>query len=218
MAILPMQLHPGYANAWQGVFAPGGYEWWRFDARESANDRRIIVTFFDGDPFDPAYQRAYARYRRNPTRVTPPFPRDCRGVRVAIHRGGHIEHQTTVRSPTTTWIATDDPTRITLGPGCMEIQPSGAINLRLDPADTLPAVHLTFHPPHPFPAPSPAEIARHQWIASPHRYVITGNIGEHAFDGTGVWEHVWGMLPLGHELRRWMPATDGGQAIDMRRV
>lgn len=213
-----MQVYPANVHAWQGLFAPGGYEWWRWDARDPASDRRIIVTFFDGDPFDPAYQRAYTRYRRYRTRVTPPFPRDCRGVRVAIHRDGHIEHQTTVRSSATALLATEDPTHITLGPGSLEIQPNGAIDLRLDHADTLPPVHLTFHPPHPFPVPPPAAIARHQWVASPYQYTVTGNIAENAFDGTGVWEHAWGALPLGPDLRRWMQGATDVNKIDMRRV
>ena len=50
----------------------GGYEWWRFHAVDTTHDRRIIMSFHDGDPFDSHYRRAYARYRRNPTRVEPP--------------------------------------------------------------------------------------------------------------------------------------------------
>lgn len=208
MPTLTMHAHPADAHAWHGVFAPGGYEWWRFIAEDAANDRRVIVTFFDGWPFDPAYVRADARYRRNPTRIAPVFPKDCRGVCAAVYRGGQVEHRMGFRQPPCQLIATDDPTRLAIGPGVMEIHQNGAILVRLEAIDRMPRIQLQFDP-HDALAPMTPDAGDqpHGWIASPHRYAVKGAIDEQAFEGPGTWDHAWGALPVGRELRQWMSAA-----------
>src|SRR5688572_5757832 len=71
------------------VRAPGGYEWWHFDARDAgAGDVRVQIDLFAGDPFNRAYRRAYARYRRRPTRVTPPVPGDYPNLTATVFSKG----------------------------------------------------------------------------------------------------------------------------------
>src|SRR5688500_2921934 len=71
---------PAYAS--HRVRSPGGYEWWHVEACDASADLVVRIDLFDGDPFNPAYRRAYARYRRRPTRVAPPVPGDFPNVRV----------------------------------------------------------------------------------------------------------------------------------------
>jgi len=63
-------------DASHDVRAPGGYEWWYFDAEDTANDRQIVAIFLNGFIFHPGYLRAYRRYMNRPTRFAPPLPQD----------------------------------------------------------------------------------------------------------------------------------------------
>lgn len=214
-----MHAHPVDAFAWQGVFVPGGYEWWRFEVWEPAQGWQIILIFFDGWPFDQRYVRAYARYRRRPTRITPPFPKDWRGIHAAVYRGAQAEHRATVFAPPGPLIVTADPARIAIGPGFMAVQSNGSITLRIDPTDQLPAIRLQFETPHALPAPAlSASDGPHVWIASPCRYSVEGVLGEFPFAGTGVWEHAWGRLPVPSVLQRGMSSFPDTAAIDIRQV
>lgn len=205
MPTLPMQAHSQAANGWHGVFAPGGYEWWRFCAE--GEGQRVVVTFFDGWPVDPAYVRGYARYRRRPTRVVPPLPRDCRGVEAVVSRSGQAEHRLTMRLPPSGLIATDDPSRITIGESRMEIRPDGSFGLQVQTEPSL-AIEMVFRPPSLDMSIQPTASAgagqRHHWLASPCRYAVAGTISQEPFTATGTWDHAWGVLPLGTDLRRWM--------------
>src|SRR5687767_726009 len=85
MPTVPLYDTPANPDAWHRVRAPGGYEWWHLDAVSPSGRETVTIDFFDGDPFNAAYQAAYARYRRRPTRVVPPVPRDYPGVRVRVN-------------------------------------------------------------------------------------------------------------------------------------
>ncbi len=70
MPTIPMFTPTPVPDAWHAVTAPGGYEWWYFDA-EDRPDLRVVAILFEGFVFHPGYLRAYARYRRRPTRGGP---------------------------------------------------------------------------------------------------------------------------------------------------
>jgi hypothetical protein len=83
---VPMYLqHAHPTNASHGVFAPGGYEWWHFDAEDPARGLYLAVEFFDGWPFHPIYRERYERYLRNPTRNAPPVGADYPCVSFAFY-------------------------------------------------------------------------------------------------------------------------------------
>jgi hypothetical protein len=65
--------HPQPTDASHGVFAPGGYEWWHFDAEDEGRGLYMTVEFFDGWPFHAIYRERYGRFLRNPTRCAPPI-------------------------------------------------------------------------------------------------------------------------------------------------
>ncbi len=196
-----MQAHPRAASGWHGGFAPGGYEWWRFCAE--GEGRRVVVTFYDGWPVDRLYRRAYHRYRRQPTRRTPPLPCDCRGFEASVYRGDQVEHRLALRLPPGELIATDDPSRIAIGLSRMEIEPDGSIRLHVQEQPPF-AITLAFRPPAGVAASilgDPAVIAgQANWLAAPYRYDVTGMIGQQTLSATGTWDHGWGDLRQGLEL------------------
>ena len=59
MAVIPLYTPPSCPDAWHQVIAPGGYEWWHFDAEDAATDTQLVASFYDGDIFDREYWRRY---------------------------------------------------------------------------------------------------------------------------------------------------------------
>src|SRR5687767_5497676 len=93
MPAIPLYTDPSYPDASHAVRAPGGYEWWTFDAEDAAGDTQLFVTLVEGHETDPGYLRAYARFRRRPTRVPPPVPRGYAFACFALYRGGRLAHR-----------------------------------------------------------------------------------------------------------------------------
>src|SRR4249920_3011226 len=88
MPTIPLFTPTPIPDAWHNVTAPGGYEWWYFDAEDVANDRQIVGILLDGFVFHPKYLRAYAWYRRFPTRIAPPLPRWFRCAYFVVYERG----------------------------------------------------------------------------------------------------------------------------------
>src|SRR5438046_9734967 len=74
MPTLPLLSPTSVPDAWHNVTAPGGYDWWYFDAEDVANDRQIVAILLDGFGVHPGYLRAYARYRRWPACLAAQLP------------------------------------------------------------------------------------------------------------------------------------------------
>ena len=88
---LELLQHPAIADAWHNVTAPGGYEWWYFDAEDVEQDRQIVAILFDGCVCHPGYLRKYFWYARRPTRVAPPLPNEYLCAYFAVYHAGKIE-------------------------------------------------------------------------------------------------------------------------------
>ena len=67
MKVLSLFTPPADPDAWHHVAAPGGYEWWHFDAEDVSGQIQITAIFFDGFVFHPGYLRRYASFLRRPT-------------------------------------------------------------------------------------------------------------------------------------------------------
>jgi hypothetical protein len=91
MPTLPLHartLTAGEFDAWHQVMSPGGYEAWRFHVADPASDTYISASLYFGSPFDPRYLRRYRLYRRFPTRVMPPVPKQYCGASLAVFHNG----------------------------------------------------------------------------------------------------------------------------------
>ena len=168
MPTLPLYDTSAGPDEWHRVIAPGGYEWWRFEAVSSGGDARIRLDVFDGDPFNPEYRAAYARYRRRPTRVPPPVPRGYPAARLAILNRPASQHR--IEAPVAPGAFEATPTRVRVGPAV--ISPAVERNSIHVSWDGL--VDLTFRPV----------------------LEVTGTLRGVAFAGRGRHDHVFGTGPI----------------------
>jgi carotenoid 1,2-hydratase len=192
MPTIPLYAQPENPDDAHHVRAPGGYEWWYFDAEDERHDRRLVVVLFDGFAFHPRYLRRYARYRRHPTRVAPPLPEQypCASV--------HIYEQGELRSHALSLAAAPSRVMTRLGDG-VEVRVS---------TDKVMA-RLLFAPRHPHP---PMELS----LGSPlHRWILadplsTVDVEVHCergrsvtFTGRGYRDHQYGTAPYALDAARW---------------
>jgi carotenoid 1,2-hydratase len=217
---------PAHADAWHQVRAPGGYEWWYFDADDVEHDRHMVAILFDGFVFHPGYLRAYFRYRRNPTRMPPPLPQDFRCAYFVLYEAGRIRWQFMTQLPTIDFRAATDRPEVSIGPNRMW-QEQGSLHLQLrgtpwhltwrgprrDDSHHLEA-EFSFTPRH---AHAPAERiflsrelagAEHHWVIANPLCDVRGTVrvgaDSLAFGGRGYHDHNYGTGPLGPGLQRWL--------------
>src|SRR5688572_20695367 len=108
--------HPQLPDAWHNVTAPGGYEWWYFDAEDVERDRQIVAILFDGFVFHPEYLRRYFRYAKHPTHFAPPRPNEYICAYFVVYHAGRIEHQFLTQYPAEQFEARHDKRHVSLGP------------------------------------------------------------------------------------------------------
>jgi hypothetical protein len=84
MPTIPLYDASAPPDGYHRVTAPGGYEWWSIVARDDASEMQLAIDFLDGDTFDVRYRRAYERYVKRPTSVSPTVPRDNPAVRLTL--------------------------------------------------------------------------------------------------------------------------------------
>ncbi|MGH7215336.1 MAG: hypothetical protein ACREIT_11290 [Tepidisphaeraceae bacterium] len=230
MPTLPLYTpHPnnGSADAWHAVTAPGGYEWWYFDAEHATRDVQLVGILFDGFVFHPGYLRAYDRYASRPTRCSPPVPSEYRCVYFAVYENGRRTEQFLTQFPASAFEASRAEPRVRLGPNELSPMPDGSMRLRLDGEGWEPTAlgprltgrrstaDLTFTPRV---AQAPIERtflsremtgAEHRWIIANPLCDVTGSIRRADgstldFVGRGYHDHNFGTGPIGPGVRRWM--------------
>lgn len=139
MPTLPLFTPNAVADASHAVRAPGGYEWWYFDAEDPSTDTQIVAIYLHGFIFHPAYLRAYARYVRRPTKTPPPLPDDYACMYLCVYRGGKILAQSMTHYPAAQYAAAIDRVNVRMGPNTLtqsiDTQASGsadALHLHID--------------------------------------------------------------------------------------
>jgi hypothetical protein len=90
MSVVPLYGRPTPAacDARRGLSAPGGYQGWTFEAEDRSGTWQLSASFFEGFPLHPQYLRKYEAYRRAPTRLAPPMPREFPCVVVSLYGNG----------------------------------------------------------------------------------------------------------------------------------
>jgi len=201
-----------------GVTAPGGYEWWRFDAEDAASDLRLLADFFDGHPFHPGYLRAYAHYRRWPTRIAPPLPRDYRCVRFALYRAGKIVARFQSRHDPAEFSASPAATEISIGSNHILAQPDGSLHVSLrgvTRAMQQVSAQLQFRPRPNIPVSAEQRIGHQHWVVAQPLCDVEGTVNVFSpsapatpevtmFQGVGGHDHSFGTRPFGDDAARWM--------------
>ncbi len=206
----------GDADSARRVTAPGGYEWWRFDAEDPSRDLQFTVIFFDGFTFHPRYLRDHARYLRRPTRRLPPQRGRYPALLCRIHRDGRAAVESIVQF---------DPASIHLSTERNEVRlgESGFARvdgvMRLQATDPDCAVDLTFSPSFSH-APLEQILPSRKITGADHRWIVadllcevegTIRIGSSAgapeplrFQGRGYHDHHFGTGPIAAGTARWM--------------
>ena len=231
MPVVPLYSPAQTPDAWHRVTAPGGYEWWYFDAEDAGGRLRVVAILLEGFVFHPGYLRRYARYRRDPTRHRPPQPGEYPCAYLAVYDGDRVLGQFMTQYPPGALNASPDRPEVRLGPNGFRTGDSGELRLtlrgepwqltwrgpRLLAGQSLTA-ELTFHPLLNHPAHERRFFslaltgAEHHWVlANPLCEVrgalsLSGPAGSWSapFDGRGYHDHNYGTAPVGPGLRRWL--------------
>jgi hypothetical protein len=188
------------------IVAPGGYQWWYFEANDPVADVRVTAILFDGNPFHPKYLRRYAWYRRMPTRFAPPVPSEFPGVVVRVYEKGEAVGDAAWHHGPGACRATSDG--VTIGADGFTRNADGAMRLTIRGS-----LDLTFTPKSLTPRKL-HEVARGASVAEPHGWVVsnphcdvTGEVTVNGrpvrFDGLGYQDHNYGAEPIHLAARRW---------------
>ncbi|HRK30201.1 MAG TPA: hypothetical protein PLD59_03905 [Tepidisphaeraceae bacterium] len=222
------------ADAWHRVTAPGGYEWWYFDAEDREHDRQFVVILLEGFVFHPGYLRALKKFRSRPTRRLPPLPGDFPCAYFVVYEQGRIAHQFMLQYPRGELRASCDRLDVALGPNTIVAQPDGSIRIcvrgvpwqltwqgpkRLE-GQTLTG-EFVFRPRLQHAAVERTFLSRamtgaeHRWVLANPLCEVTGSYRVFTadapgaavgvnFSGLGYHDHNYGTGPLGPGLRRWI--------------
>ena len=225
---LPMYSAAGEPDAWHNVTAPGGYEWWYFDAESTDGRTRIVAILLEGFVFHPGYLRAYKRYLKRPTKVAPPTAGQFPCAYLCVYRDGKIAHQFMAQYRPDQFRASADVPDVEIGSNTMTRDGGGDYRLSLaghpwqvtargpqTDRDRQLTANLTFSPSFghkPLQKPFLSREmtgADHRWVlAAPHCRVSgtvdPGNGEPIQFDGLGYHDHNYGTAPLGPGLKRWV--------------
>ncbi len=231
MASIPLYDSPASPDASHAVRAPGGYEWWYFDAEDRTTGTQIVAIFLHGFVFHPGYLRAHAKFLRNPTRLPPVLPDHFPCVYLCVYQKGRIAHQFMTQYKPSDYQASPEQVQVRIGPNSLGTE-DGGLKLSLSGTpwkltwqgpQTLTnqslKAELRFEPTFDH---SPLERvflsrqmtgAEHHWvIANPHCRVsgsikLTGKDQPPQtidFSGVGYHDHNYGTGPLGSGLKRWI--------------
>jgi hypothetical protein len=208
MPDVPMFVRPADPDAWHRVTAPGGYEWWYFDAEDATGRVRLVAILLEGFVFHPGYLRRHARYLRRPTRTPVPVPGDHPCAYFVLYQDGKVAGQFMAEYPPAAFAASADAPDVRVGPNRFWREPDGTLRLTLTGApwhltwqgpklltgQELSA-DLTFRPLTPTgPAVERTFLSRalsgadHQWILANPVCDVTGTVflGESSAGGQGV--------------------------------
>jgi carotenoid 1,2-hydratase len=226
MPTVAMHETTNHADASHQVTAPGGYEWWYFDAEDPQQDVQVVAILLDGFVFHPGYLRADARYRRRPTRVKPAVPADYPCAYFVVYRGGRIWRQFMTQFPPGSLKASTQRPEVTVGPNSLRLDGDDRhLSMSGTPwrvtgrgpqllADETLTAELTFTPTLAHPPLERIFLSRamtgadHHWVIANPLCSVSGTItcaGESLrFAGRGYHDHNYGTGPLGPGLKRWI--------------
>lgn len=231
---LPLFDQNAHPDGWHDVRAPGGYEWWYFDAEDAATDTQVVVIFMAGFIFHPGYLRAYDRYIKRPTKHLPPTAGDFPCAYACVYRGGKVWKQFFTQYRADDFSAEKNRAGVRIGSlnestdsgGAYAVRAAGtpwaitprgpqradqeqlSVSLTFTPARVHEPIQRTF-------LSRPMTGADHLWtIAAPHCRVRgqielrhpdgSTPIEALAIEGQGYHDHNYGTAPIRQGLHRWM--------------
>ena len=224
---LPMLAGAGHPDGWHHVTAPGGYEWWYFDAESHDGRTQLVAIFLDGFVFHPGYLRRYFAFLKRPTKIAPPVAGDYPCAYFAVYRDGRVRRQFMTQYAPSDFEADANSPRVRIGPNRAGLAADGSYAVatrgtpwtltargpQLQVGQTL-AAELTFRPTLDHAPLARRFLSRemtgadHHWVLAAPRCDVTGRVdlgdGETLdFAGRGYHDHNYGTGPIGPGLARW---------------
>jgi carotenoid 1,2-hydratase len=233
MPTLPLYSPNPVPDAWHRVTAPGGYEWWHFDAESADGDVQLVAMLSYGCAFHPKYLREYFRYRAWPTWAAPPVPGEYPCAYFVVYEHGNVVGQFVSQVPPDQFSASNVEPAVRVGPNELTPASDGSLSLKINGVPweltwrgptrqlgwTLSA-DLMFrpvlrHPPHERVFLSrKLSSAEHHWVIPTALCEVEGRVRlssgagrktrEIPFRGRGYHDHRYGTAPIGVGLRRSM--------------
>jgi carotenoid 1,2-hydratase len=233
MATISLLTPTDTPDAAHRVTAPGGYEWWYFDAEDTASELRMVAIFFQGFVFHPGYLRAYGKYARCPTRNAPPLPAEYPCVYFVLYRGKEILGQVMTQYPAEAFSAATDRVEVSIKSNHLSAREDGALEFQIGGMPWVltsrgprllehQRLNATFSfKPRVAHAPMERRFFSRAWSKADHHWVIanplcdasgkveltdtqTGQATSFEMNGLGYHDHNYGTGPIGPGLKRWM--------------
>ena len=208
MPTLPLYTPNPVADASHRVIAPGGYEWWHFDAESDGGDLYFTARLGGGFGSDPTYLTRYRKYLARPTRYPPPVPDNYPSALVAVFDRKQLLEGFEVRPPPQEYAASDDRPEVRAGANHFITAANGSIELDLEGREAAMSVKLEFRPllrHAPYQTKrlkQPNASSEHYWFLAQPLCKVTGSIrlprARHiTFSGRGYHDHCFGTAPMG---------------------
>ena len=131
MPTLSLYSTPSVPDASHDVRAPGGYEWWYFDAEDVERDVQVVGILLHGFVFHPGYLRRYFRYSKKPTRHAPPTPGEYPCAYLAVYEKGKLLGQFMTQYARGALVASAERVDVKVGPNRVE-EKAGVLKLELE--------------------------------------------------------------------------------------
>lgn len=193
----------------------GSQEWWYFDAISADGRDAIVVVFYAGLPFDPAYGLAAERHLQSPAKHPAPNPLDHSAIGISWYRDGKTLAYALNRYPARCFSHNSDPFSVRVDASRLQRGPDG-YRLSIDtPSVKGQDIHAEFYfdpKPglEPFERNLGTDSSPHHWILAAPDCRVEGAIelaGSASpaltFRGRGYHDHNAGAEEIRRAMSRW---------------
>lgn len=194
---------------------PGSQEWWYFDAISDDGGLALVVVWYAGLPFDPAYGLAVKRHLNAPARHPAPDPFDHSAVGLSLYRDGKTIAYALNRYPADRFAHRPEPFSVGVAKSRFDRDASGySLHVETPARDGRPLVADLRFTPAPGTEPLEREIGGrggpHRWILAAPDCRVEGKVGLGGpkgfsidFQGRGYHDHNAGAEELSMAWTRW---------------
>ena len=195
---------------------PGSQEWWYFDAISDDGETALVIVWYAGLPFDPAYGVATLRHLRDPARHPAPNPLDHAAIGLSLYRRGKTAIYALNRYPAAAFVHEAGPFSVAVARSRVDRDASGyALHVETPAQDGRRSIlaDLRFTP-----APGTTPLERdlggrggpHHWILAAPDCRVEGTVSLRGprglsvdFRGRGYHDHNAGAEELSLAWTRW---------------
>ncbi|WP_435005284.1 hypothetical protein P12x_003179 [Tundrisphaera lichenicola] len=192
--------------------SPGAHEWWYFDAISDDGRDALVIVWYAGLPFDPAFGVATLRHLRNPAKYPAPRSLDHSAIGMSWYRDGKTMAYALNGFKAGSFRHQAEPFEVEIGSSRVQRDDDGyRLSIETPSVQGKPIrAELRFRPAgatEPFERDLGTPDAPHNWILAAADCRVEGSlsIGPDALDfaGRGYHDHNAGAEDLSVAMRRW---------------